>query len=128
MVHNHTKVTIFLLLLVIVKSIDQISAECCPNAIAVIPNCYSAYGCFEYICADGTPLNRTDNFCGVGACNIFGCSCDGGCRQNSKGYDEEEARRLYRIRFQKFHWYLCITIVLSVAVNTNDKSLENIFI
>lgn len=95
--------TIFMVSLVMIAAlINPTNAECCPNAIALIPNCYSAYGCFEYICADGTPLNRSDNYCGIGACNLFGCNCDGGCRQNSMGYNEDEARRLYRLRTQKY--------------------------
>lgn len=89
--------------IIIAAMMSPTNAECCPNAIALIPNCYSAYECFEYICADGTLLSRDDNYCGFGACNLFGCNCDGGCRQNSKGYDEEEARRLYRLRIQKHH-------------------------
>jgi len=31
------------------------------------------------ICLDGREL--TTSYCGVGPCNIFGCNCDGGCRQ-----------------------------------------------
>jgi hypothetical protein len=31
-----------------------------------------------YRCYDCTPSTY---YCGVGECNIFGCNCDGGCRQ-----------------------------------------------
>lgn len=90
-----------ILLFITTEIIHHTKAECCQKAIPLIPNCYSAYGCFEYICADGTPLDKNDSFCGFGACNMFGCGCE--CRKNSKGYDEEEARRLYRMRFKKQH-------------------------
>lgn len=101
MISIRVKVTILIVLFIAATIINPTKAECCQNAIALIPNCFSAYGCFEYICADGTPMGRKDNFCGVGKCNIFGCACEGGCRQNSKGNDEEEARRLYRMLFKK---------------------------
>lgn len=97
------KLSIIFAVFVTATLISSTKSECCQKAIPLIPNCYSAYGCFEYICADGTPLDKGDNFCGFGACNIFGCDCDGGCRRNSKGNDEEEARRLYRLRFEKLH-------------------------
>lgn len=98
MIEIHLKLVILFVLFIAVTLINPTKAECCQKAIPLIPNCYSAYGCFEYICADGTPLDKSDSFCGFGACNMFGCDCDGGCRRNSKGYDEEEARRLYRMR------------------------------
>lgn len=101
MIQIRFKIAILLALFIVISLINFTKSECCQKAIPLIPNCYSAYGCFEYICADGTPLDKDDSFCGFGACNMFGCDCDGGCRRNSKGYDEEEARRLYRMRFKK---------------------------
>lgn len=95
------EISVLFVIFVTATLISPTGAECCQEAIPLIPNCYSAYGCFEYICADGTPLGKDNSFCGFGACNLFGCDCNGGCRRNSKGYDEEEARRLYHLRNKK---------------------------
>lgn len=40
--------------------------------------------CITYFCFDGetVPSSLQIN-CGVGACNIFGCNCDGGCRSKN---------------------------------------------
>ncbi|KAL7729365.1 hypothetical protein ACLKA6_008932 [Drosophila palustris] len=35
--------------------------------------------CKVSICDDGTTI--TGSYCGRGSCNIFGCHCDGGCRE-----------------------------------------------
>lgn len=36
--------------------------------------------CQSLFCGDGSQLGSSDFYCGNGACNIFGCNCDGGCR------------------------------------------------
>lgn len=46
-----------------------------------------------HICPDGTRLHG-NQYCCVGACDDKG-NCVGGCCQNSKGFDPEEARRLF---------------------------------
>lgn len=91
-------VPVSIVLLSLVMIINRINAECCREKINLVPNCQPIHGCFASICADGTPLHDFDSFCGVGRCNIFGCDCEGGCRRNSKGYDEREARKLYRFK------------------------------
>jgi len=55
----------------------QLVAECCPGMFL---------GGYQ-VCKDGY---RTWNCCGKGACNIFCCNCDGGCRvpQNCTGWDK----------------------------------------
>lgn len=35
--------------------------------------------CKAVVCDDGTKI--TGSYCGHGSCNIFGCRCDGGCRE-----------------------------------------------
>lgn len=92
------KVLVLAVLLGLFTNVSQTNAECCRDKISLVPNCQSVHGCFAFICADGTPLRNFDNFCGVGPCNLFGCDCEGGCRQNSKGYDEQEARKQYRFK------------------------------
>lgn len=37
--------------------------------------------CQIRLCDDGSKSGR--QFCGVGKCNVFGCNCDGGCRQGN---------------------------------------------
>lgn len=36
-----------------------------------------------YICPDGTTTTAF-GFCGRGDCNMFGCNCDGGCRDETR--------------------------------------------
>ncbi|XP_051155612.1 protein Diedel-like [Leptopilina boulardi] len=38
--------------------------------------------CHIDVCGDGTPVTE-GTYCGKGACNIFGCNCDGGCIQGN---------------------------------------------
>ncbi len=72
-------------------NIHQANAECCAaDIVADLGN--------VRVCPDGTYIDYA--YCGVGPCNIFGCDCAGGCRRNSKGYDKEEARRLYNERYR----------------------------
>lgn len=83
----------FIVLLGLIFIINQTNAECCRGVIVLHnPNNKE----IRQLCADGTvaPLF----FCGIGRCNWFGCECNGGCRQNSYGYDHEEAKRLYHIK------------------------------
>lgn len=36
--------------------------------------------CEITVCGDGKTLGER-SYCGKGACNVFGCNCDGGCKQ-----------------------------------------------
>lgn len=74
----------FIALLTIVPALVQVNAECCGHTIS-----------FDGtdLCPDGSTV--LGYYCGHGYCNMFGCSCEGGCRKNSKGSDEE-AIRLYK--------------------------------
>lgn len=58
-----------------------------PSANAVC--CYSAFYCTKPDCAKGKfclDCERASYYCGVGSCNIFGCNCDGGCRNGDANY------------------------------------------
>lgn len=48
------------------------------------------------ICEDGTI--RDGSYCGVGKCNIFGCNCDGGCRDHGFYSNMTECNELIKIR------------------------------
>lgn len=86
-----------IVLLLLITNVNRTNAECCFFPTMVRDMCLKS---MVQICADGTSLlDFRDSYCGVGPCNLFGCDCDGGCRQNSKGYDEEEAKRLYLENF-----------------------------
>lgn len=50
----------------------------------------------DNFCYDGLPIPVITGRCGNGACNAFGCNCDGGCRTNLKDSDDE-AERLHRV-------------------------------
>lgn len=48
--------------------------------------------CESLFCGDGYNMNSGDFYCGNGACNIFGCNCDDGCRS---GFTEEEITKAF---------------------------------
>lgn len=78
---------VYVVAIVMILTIRQVQSECCPSV--QLPS-----GRGLLICYDGRPI--VGWYCGVGPCNMFGCNCEGGCRNNSKGYDYEEAIRLYK--------------------------------
>ncbi|XP_017494015.1 PREDICTED: uncharacterized protein LOC108382126 [Rhagoletis zephyria] len=65
--------TTALLLLVL----DQVNGDCC----------HVPYKCTE---PDNKKVSRCYDcteasvYCGIGKCNVFGCNCDGGCRQGNE--------------------------------------------
>lgn len=78
----------FLLILIclcvfIAANQSWVNAECCSQYITSEHECKEnrESGCTTKICKDGTPLLTT--FCGYGSCNIFGCNCGNGCRNNN---------------------------------------------
>ena len=99
MAYHRVNITIFIVLFITITLINPLNAECCRDIIHSDPNCVSKYDSCKSICADGTPVQGY--YCGVGSCDGIGCKCDGGCRRNSKGFDEDEARRLYHFRNSK---------------------------
>ncbi|KPM03049.1 target of rapamycin complex subunit lst8 [Sarcoptes scabiei] len=64
------------LIVVLALLLEPIETKCC----------YSSFNCFKpdndkrKRCGDCTSQGR---YCGVGSCNIFGCNCDGGCRDGN---------------------------------------------
>ena len=104
MFKNHWITVVCIVLIDVMLFVHQTEAECCKTDLFVRHNCIN-YWCYSYICPDGTLLYRR-NHCGVGACNFFGCNCDGGCRRNSKGFDKEEAQRLFLERYKGHILYL----------------------
>lgn len=54
--------------------------------------------CASLICKDGTP--KSTSFCGYQSCNIFGCNCGGGCRNNHAD-SWDEATRIYSENYLK---------------------------
>lgn len=86
-------VSCLIVLLSVITIVSRTKAECCDLALFIHHNCFGAW-CFSYICPDGSVLYGK-RYCGVGACNIFGCNCDGGCRRNSKKFNKEEAQKLF---------------------------------
>lgn len=97
-------ILVFIVLIDVTLLVNQTKAECCKNEQFVRHNCVGLW-CYSYICPDGTLLYRRSH-CGVGPCNIFGCSCEGGCRRNAKGIDKEEAQRLFLERYRGHIVYL----------------------
>lgn len=104
MVQNHSLVLVILVLIDVILLAHQADAECCKTDQFVRHNCIG-YWCYSYICPDGSLLYGR-NHCGVGVCNMFGCNCDGGCRHNSKGFDKEEAQKLFMERYRGHILYL----------------------
>lgn len=52
--------------------------------------------CLSYICGDGTTTPKF-YYCGHGPCNLFGCFCDGGCRNDDA--TREEAIKLFKSHY-----------------------------
>lgn len=79
--------------------VNHSNAECCDSGISVTYYCENEDNdrCTDPICADGTIL--VGSYCGVGSCNMFGCNCDGGCLQNAYGFDGDEAKRLFELKY-----------------------------
>ncbi|MEM8995124.1 MAG: hypothetical protein AAGF23_10085, partial [Acidobacteriota bacterium] len=61
---------LFMLLTCFLWMAEPAAADCCYS-------CCASIDCSRKTCADGTYPTPC---CGVGKCNIFCCSCDGGCR------------------------------------------------
>lgn len=83
----------------------QANADCCNHVQFVQHNCIG-FWCYSYICPDGALILPDDRFCGLGKCNMFGCNCDGGCRRNSMGFDQNEAQILFKERYRTFIKYV----------------------
>lgn len=64
------------------------------NVINVMKN-----ECTSRVCKDGSILESGASFCGYGSCNIFGCNCDGGCR-NNRLRTWEEGLKLLAARYR----------------------------
>ena len=83
---NRKVVLIFLILYISYFKV-QVSAECCqtgPTGLGkkgldiIMRKCHmDVYEASKYCmdCSLGTP------HCGKGPCNLFGCACEGGCRE-----------------------------------------------
>lgn len=104
MFKNHLITLVFIVSIGVTLLVNQIEAECCSKEQFVRHNCIG-YWCYSYICPDGTLLYGRVH-CGVGSCNMFGCACEGGCRRNSKGFDKEEAQRLFLERYKGHIFYV----------------------
>lgn len=76
---------------VLALAVTHSRADCCPGASTYTYDCYrfifngiGGIRCSTMsVCPDCTRL--TGWYCGRGSCNIFGCNCDGGCRQRPPG-------------------------------------------
>lgn len=102
------RITICILIISAVVLFSFTDAECCTKEYLIAHTCsnipreellpYAYAGlallhndlCDSIICYDGT-INYS-HFCGKGRCNIFGCNCDGGCRDNAYGTKDEAVR------------------------------------
>ena len=62
-----------LLCAVLLSWIDLSASECCHVPLKCDEGSKSVERCYD--CTESTV------YCGKGKCNIFGCNCDGGCRQ-----------------------------------------------
>lgn len=90
---------IFVVFLCISTIINHSHAECCDSGISVTYYCKDEddFRCTDQICADGSIL--VGSYCGVGPCNMFGCNCDGGCLKNAHGFDPDDAKRLFELKY-----------------------------
>lgn len=84
-------------LIVVIHSFSKyyVDAECCGDYRQVSYICPGTV-CSTRMCKDGT--KKLTPYCGYGPCNIFGCDCTGGCRNNSLG-TWEEAFRIFREKY-----------------------------
>lgn len=93
---NGVKEIIFTILLL--TTISELNAECCRSKKIeyICSNSFQLFTkyCQANICMDGTELRINDFHCGKGQCNMFGCNCDKGCRNNTSN-TWEEAKNLY---------------------------------
>lgn len=76
----------------VIATINLINAECC-GPFPVWYDTTEGQRKRADICYDGTKVDGY--FCGHGKCNIFGCNCAGGCRRNGKGFNMNEAIRIF---------------------------------
>lgn len=83
---------ISVVLLGAIVTINQINADCCHSTTITYLN-YEGEEVVGHICYDGTKADCY--YCGHRKCNVFGCNCAGGCRRNGKGYNSNEALRLF---------------------------------
>ncbi|KAH8342688.1 hypothetical protein KR067_012980 [Drosophila pandora] len=68
------------------------------ETVDAIKHEYYAY-CETTICADGKRIGK-GRYCAQGRCNVFGCNCDGGCRQG-------DWERSFRNRYPKKQiWFI----------------------
>lgn len=80
---------IFITLVVSLNWSVQVTAECCTESYETTHRCKGISTehsgrdgyCASTICKDGTP--KTGPYCGYQSCNVFGCNCGGGCRNNN---------------------------------------------
>ncbi|XP_020811092.1 protein Diedel-like [Drosophila serrata] len=104
----------FLLLIGIycVTLVREVHSECCSSYAEINfrmenGSCDMVGGtgdsiCDVSICADG--MAKTSAFCGQGACNIFGCNCDGGCRTGDWSRSFKQRNKNYGIDVLTVSW------------------------
>lgn len=99
---------------------NRITAHCCHQSGFVYHECANVphetktkhllsetekRACLSYVCGDGSTTPKYQ-YCGHGPCNLFGCNCDGGCRNADAS--REQAIKLFRIRYGiEFTEYEC---------------------
>lgn len=54
--------------------------------------------CYYSLCYDGKVMSEGKHYCGVGACNMFGCDCQGGCR--GAGNTVDNAAQIFIDRYE----------------------------
>lgn len=97
---NHSQPLCQLLLIscIILVLVRTCACDCCRGRMISFQVKYKEHSCSDFdaqlykdnecrgkICKDGTFVNG--RYCGQGACNIFGCRCEGGCREGN-GLDD----------------------------------------
>ncbi len=70
-----TLISVTLLSIILFSIINPSKSECCGVPIKCRVGRSITYRCKD--CTESTP------YCGKGMCNIFGCNCDGGCREGN---------------------------------------------
>ena len=58
------------------------------------------------VCADGKRVGH-GIYCGNGACNMFGCNCEGGCRHAERSVCLHECFKLTRRHFPNYCHQVC---------------------
>lgn len=96
------KVLVFIVPMVLIAMLHEVNAECCGGRkLTAVHRCIRGRDvCRSEICFDGTILRSGS--CSVGSCNGFGCDCEGGCRRNPKGFQKNEAKKLFERRYGVF--------------------------